>query len=380
MSSSPTFILDPTSGVEEEEMLAIAQGRSHTSPPRSRPNSRLEILIMDMARSTEQKLENLARSQAEQSKSTKEQIEERLENLARSQAEQSKSTKEQIEGKLENLARSQAEQSRSTEGRLENLARAQAEQLAHITGRLSSLEVSRHGTPSPSPNPGRRGSPSSAETMHVSVPSTNGDLVPLSQAEVRRSERLMLKPRPDYRLLNRSAIRPDKSITAIEEDAEYDDPTPMWRGTASNPIAGEMTFRQGPGDIEGREIIREGQDIVIESRLVGPEVNLDLAKKPLHPPVSSFGVAPEVEGSVRREDVRRSRMARTLTDTDRGRNTPMHRKTRVRPKSVCCCSQAARCTQAHAARGHSVVHGQRPIFPVPLQQSTPYRYSLIKIV
>src|SRR6218665_3566937 len=131
MSSSPTFILDPTSRVEEEEMLAIAQGRSHTSPPRSRPNSRLEILIMDMARSTEQRLENLARSQAEQSKSTKEQIEERLEHFARSQAEQS----------------------RSTEGKLESLARSQSEQLAHITGRLSSLEVSRHGTPSPSPNP-----------------------------------------------------------------------------------------------------------------------------------------------------------------------------------------------------------------------------------
>src|SRR6218665_1129707 len=73
MSSSPTFILDPTSGVEEGEMLAIAQGRSHTSPPRSRPNSRLEILIMDMARSTEQRLEHLARSQAEQSQSTLEQ-------------------------------------------------------------------------------------------------------------------------------------------------------------------------------------------------------------------------------------------------------------------------------------------------------------------
>src|SRR6218665_2313287 len=155
MSSSPTFILDPTSGVEEEEMLAIAQSRSHTPPPKSRPNSRLEILIMDMARSTEQKLENLARSQAEQSRST----EGKLENLARSQAEQSRST----EGKLESLARSQAEQSQSTkeqiEERFESFARTQSEQLAHITGRLSSLEVSRQGTPSPSPNPGRRGSP-----------------------------------------------------------------------------------------------------------------------------------------------------------------------------------------------------------------------------
>src|SRR6218665_978579 len=310
MSSSPTFILNPTSGVEEEEMLAIDQDRSHTPPPGSRPSSRLEILMMDlvrsqaeMARSTEQKLESLARSQAEQSQSTKEQIEERFESFARAQSEESKLTKVQIEEIFESFAR------------------AQSEQLAHMTGRLSSLEVSRHGTPSPSPNPGRRGSPFSAETMHVSVPSTNGDLVPLSQAEVRRSGRLLLKPRPDYRLLNRSAIRPDKSITAIEEDGEGDDLTPIWRGTTLTPIAGETTFRRGPSDIAGREISREGQDIVIESRIVGPEVNLDLAKKPLHPPVTSFGVAPEVEGSIRREDVRRSRMARTLTDTDRGRNS-----------------------------------------------------------
>src|SRR6218665_221426 len=116
MSSSPTFIINPTRG-EEEEMLAIDQGRSHTPPPGSRPSSRLEILMMDLfrsqaetARSTEQKLENLARSQAEQSRST----EEKLESLARSQAEQSQSTKAQEE-------------------RFEGFARAQSEQLAHLT-------------------------------------------------------------------------------------------------------------------------------------------------------------------------------------------------------------------------------------------------------
>src|SRR6218665_1600145 len=192
MSSSPTFIMNPTRGEEEEEeMLAIDQGRSHTPPPRSRPSSRIEILLMDLVRSQEeskQRLENLARSQAEQSRST----EGKLVNLARSQAEQSRST----EGKLENLARSQAEQSRSAEERLDGLAKGQADlayaqighvaELANIMGRLSSVERSLHGTPSTSPNPGRRGSPSSAETMHVSVPSINGDLVPLSQAEVRR--------------------------------------------------------------------------------------------------------------------------------------------------------------------------------------------------
>src|SRR6218665_2120944 len=117
MSSSPTLIMKPTRGEEEEEMLAIDRGRSHTPPPRSRPSSRLEILMMDLVRSQAE----MARSQAEQSRST----EAKLENLARAQSEQSKSTKEQIEG------------------RFESFARAQSEQLANITGRLSSLEVSR---------------------------------------------------------------------------------------------------------------------------------------------------------------------------------------------------------------------------------------------
>src|SRR6218665_438509 len=186
MSSSPTFIMNPTRGEEEEEMLAIGRGRSHTPPPGSRPSSRLEILMMDLVRSQAE----MARSQAEQSRST----EQKFENLARAQSEQSKSTKEQIEERFESLARSQAEQSQSTKDQIDGITRGCAEQLANMMGRLSSLEASRHGTPSPSPNPGRRGSPSSAETMHVSVPSANGDLVPLSQAEVRRSERLMLKP------------------------------------------------------------------------------------------------------------------------------------------------------------------------------------------
>jgi len=82
-----------------------------------------------------------------------------------------------------------------------------------------------------------------------------------------------------------------------------------------------MTFLRGPGDIERREIVREGQDVVIETQRVGPEVNLDLANKPLHPPDTSFRVAPEVEGSIRREDVRRSRMSRTFMDTERKHNS-----------------------------------------------------------
>src|SRR6218665_102893 len=82
-----------------------------------------------------------------------------------------------------------------------------------------------------------------------------------------------------------------------------------------------MTFRRGTGDIVSREIVRIGQDVVVETRIVGPEVNVDLANNPLHPPNTSFREAPEVEESIRREDVRRSRMSRMLMDTERKRNT-----------------------------------------------------------
>src|SRR6218665_923930 len=136
MSSNPTFIVSQTKEVEEEELLVIDQGRSHTSSPRSRPNSRLEILIMEMVRSQEE--------------------------MARSQVQ-----------KLEGFAPI----ARSTEGKLDGLARGQADR-AYIMGRISSVEVSLHDTPSPSPIQGLRGSSPSAETMHVSVPSTSGYLVP----------------------------------------------------------------------------------------------------------------------------------------------------------------------------------------------------------
>ena len=184
MSSSPTFIVSHTKEVEEE-LLARDHGRNHTSSPRNRPKSRLEILIMEMARSREQKLESLVRAQSEQTRS-----------------------------QLECL-------SKSTEEKLEELARGHVAEMANIMGRLSSVEKSLHGTPSPSPIPGRRGSSPSAETINVSVPSTSGYLVPLSQSQVRRSQRLLLKPRPDYRLLNRSAIGQDRSRTEVDEDAGY---------------------------------------------------------------------------------------------------------------------------------------------------------------
>ena len=93
-----------------------------------------------------------------------------------------------------------------------------------------------------------------------------------------------MKPRPDYRLLNRLAIGQDRSITEVDEDAGYGYPAPSRRETQLKTVAGEMTFRRGPGDIVSRERVREGLDVVVETRIVGPEVNLDLANKPLHPP------------------------------------------------------------------------------------------------
>src|SRR6218665_2703984 len=100
MSSSPTFIVSQTKEVEEEQLLARDRGRSHTSAAKSRPKSRLEILIMEMARSREQKLESLVRAQSEQTRS-------QLENLAKS-----------TEQKLDELARSHTAEMANMMGRI----------------------------------------------------------------------------------------------------------------------------------------------------------------------------------------------------------------------------------------------------------------------
>src|SRR6218665_811383 len=96
--------------------------------------------------------------------------------------------------------------------------------MANIMGRISSVERSLHGTPSPSPIPGRRGSPPSPETINASAPTTSGYLVPSSNTQVRRSQRLQLKSRPDYRLLSGSSVWQDSSVPEVEEDAEHGNP------------------------------------------------------------------------------------------------------------------------------------------------------------
>src|SRR6218665_2128083 len=138
MSSSPTCTVRHKNDGEEEELLAIDQGRSHTSSLRSRPNSRLEILTMDLVWSQTE----MARSQEER---------------ARSQEERARSQEQKLDGFA-----------RSTEGKLDELAKGRDDlayaqighvaELANIMGRISSVEKSLHGTPSPSPIPGRRGS------------------------------------------------------------------------------------------------------------------------------------------------------------------------------------------------------------------------------
>ena len=63
---------------------------------------------------------------------------------------------------------------------------------------------------------------------------------------------------------------------------------------------------------------------MVETHIVEPEVRIDLANHPLHPPETSFRVAPEVEESIRREDVRKSQISRTRIDTERRRTTYIH--------------------------------------------------------
>src|SRR6218665_510374 len=194
----------------------LDQGRNRTASIKSRPSwSRLECLMMDMVRSQM----DVARSQ---------------EQIARS-----------IEQMLDELSKSM--------------------------GTLSSVERSLHGTPSPSPIPGRRSSSPSAETTNVSVPTTSGYLVPSSNTQLKT-------------------------------------------------VAGGRTFRRGQGDIVSREVVSEGQDVVVETHIVEPEVRINLANHPLHPSKTRFRVAPEVEESIRREDVRKSQMSRTRIDTERRRS------------------------------------------------------------
>ena len=122
-------------------------------------------------------------------------------------------------------------------------------------------------------------------------------------------------------MLNRSAVWQDRSISEVDKDAEYGILTPIKRETQLKTVADGMTSRRGPGDIVSREVVSEGQDVVVETHIVEPEVlSIDLANQPLHPPETIFRVAPEVEESIRREDVRKSQMSRTLIDTDCGRN------------------------------------------------------------
>ena len=85
-----------------------------------------------------------------------------------------------------------------------------------------------------------------------------------------------------------------------------------------------MTVRRGSSDIASREVVSEGQDVVVETHIVEPEIRIDVVDHPLHPPETNFRVAPEVEESIRREDVRISRMHRTLTDTERRCNIISH--------------------------------------------------------
>jgi len=36
-----------------------------------------------------------------------------------------------------------------------------------------------------------------------------------------------------------------------------------------------MTFRRGPGNIVSKEVVSEGQEVVVETHIVEPEVRID---------------------------------------------------------------------------------------------------------
>lgn len=171
-------------------------------------------------------------------------------------------------------------------------------------GRLLSVERSLLGTQSQNPTPSRRGSSPTADTINVSAPTTSGYLVPWSNPSpppLGRSVRLQAKPRADYRLLGRSSIWQDRSISEVYEEVQYHDPNPVRRDTAIKTVAGGTTFRCGMGDIASSEIEARPKDVVLETmHVVGPEVRVDLANHRLHPPETDFRVTPDVEESIRK--------------------------------------------------------------------------------
>src|SRR6218665_788639 len=116
MSSSPIFTVRQKNDKQKKKMIAIQHKKNHTSSPRSRPNSRLEMLMIDIARSTEQRLESLAKAQPEKTRS-----------------------QEESKQKLDGLARGQADLAYAQIGHVA--------ELANIMGRISSVEKSLQGPP-----------------------------------------------------------------------------------------------------------------------------------------------------------------------------------------------------------------------------------------
>src|SRR6218665_1545445 len=268
---------------EEQELVAFGTRQSRGPTPQSRPNSRMEEL-----------LSHLVKIQEETVKSQ--------DAIAKSQAEANKS----LETKVAELAKSHT----STDDKLSQMAYKQLEQIAEISDlvdRISTVERSLHGSPFTGSDPARRSITPPRHDLMASAPYTLSLTTPSSVAmersktakssdlllpipPLRRSLRLQMKQNPTlYRTDSRFLNYP---VEEVEEEEEAGFRPLRVKGRPIDKGRVDTTQGQRLRVLEiGKDL---GQERIIESHAVGPEVQGIQATVEALFPVEHIGVAPDV--------------------------------------------------------------------------------------
>src|SRR6218665_50493 len=291
---------------EEQELVAFGTRQSRGPTPKSRPNSRMEELLSHLVKIQEEIVKSqdaIAKSQAEVNKP----LEAKVSELAKSIVENTRSQEasaRSLEAKVSALGQSHT----STEDKLSNIAYKQIEQIAEMSDlvdRTSTVERSLQGSPFTRSDPTRRSltpprhalMASALYTLSLATPSSlamersktakSSDLLPPIAAPLRRSLRLQMKQNPaSYRTDSRFLTSP---VGEEEEEEEGFRPLkvigrPIDKGSV-NTTQGQRLSVLEVGD-------NLGQERIIESHTVGPEVQgIQTTVEALFP-IERIGVAP----------------------------------------------------------------------------------------
>src|SRR6218665_2158874 len=283
---------------EEQELVAFETRQSRGPTPQSRPNSRMEDMLSQLIKSQD---------------ATAKSLENRIVENTRSQREANKS----LEAKVSELAKSQSEliQSHtSTDDKLSHIASQQIEQIAEIfdlVDRMSTVERSLQGSPVTGSDPTRRSltpprhalMASEPYTLALTTPSSltversktakSADLLPPTAVPLRRSLRLPMKQnsslhRTDSRFIN----------SPVEEEEEEEVGFRPLNVIGRSLDKGSVNTTQGQrwSVLEVGENL--GQERIIESHTVGPEVQGIQTLVEALSPVERIDVAPGVSAGL----------------------------------------------------------------------------------